>query len=127
MVSPSSVTRGSTFQVSGSVTSPTVRTVVVKYEIRSAFTSAMVTSQSYTAQIFTAGQTRTYTTPFVIPTSAPAGTYRVDTLIHVRLVADPALPQRHHLHRELRRFAVASAAEVPGGGGSRCAALPRLR
>jgi hypothetical protein len=81
-VSPSSVTRGSTFQVSGSVTSPTARTVVVKYEIRSASTSAMVTSQSYTAQTFTAGQTRTYTTPFVIPTSAPAGTYRVDTLVY---------------------------------------------
>ncbi len=81
-VSPSTVTRGPSFQVSASVTSSTARTLVVKYEIRSASSSALITSQSYTAQAFTAGQTRTYNTAFVIPTSSPAGTYRVDTLVY---------------------------------------------
>jgi hypothetical protein len=80
-LSPTSVTRGSSFQVSGSVTSSTARTLVVKYEIRNASTTALVSEKSYTAQAFTAGQTRTYTTPFTVPTSLPAGTYRVDTLL----------------------------------------------
>ncbi|WP_233166304.1 glycosyl hydrolase [Archangium sp. Cb G35] len=82
-VSPAAVTRGQAFAVSGSVTSPTARTLVVKYEIRTtASPYTMVASQSYTAQAFTAGQTRTYTPSFTIPTSAAAGTYRVDTLIY---------------------------------------------
>jgi hypothetical protein len=81
-VSPATVTRGQSFQVSASVTSSTARTLVVKYEIRSTSGSTLITSQSYTAQTFTAGQTRTYNTAFVIPTNFAAGTYRVDTLVY---------------------------------------------
>ncbi|RYZ36776.1 MAG: beta-mannanase, partial [Myxococcaceae bacterium] len=81
-VSPTTVTRGQTFNVTGSVTSSSARTVVVKYEIRNAGNSALVTDRAYTAQAFTAGQTRSYTSAFVIPTSLGAGTYRVDTLVY---------------------------------------------
>ncbi|OJH39610.1 glycosyl hydrolase [Cystobacter ferrugineus] len=80
-VSPTTVTRGTSFQVSGAVTSSTARSLVVKYEIRNAATTALVSEKSYTAQAFTAGQTRSYTTAFTIPTSLAAGTYRVDTLL----------------------------------------------
>ncbi|EAU62480.1 putative secreted protein [Stigmatella aurantiaca DW4/3-1] len=80
-VNPAPVTRGTGFQVAGSVTSPTATSVVVKYEIRSATTLALIAEKSYSAQAFTAGQTRAYTSSFVIPASSPAGTYRVDTLV----------------------------------------------
>ncbi len=81
-VSAATVTRGAAFQVASSVMAPSATTLVVKYEIRSASTSALVTEKVYASQAFTAGQTRAYTTSFVIPTSLPAGTYRVDTLVY---------------------------------------------
>ncbi|RYZ43103.1 MAG: beta-mannanase [Myxococcaceae bacterium] len=80
-VSPTSVARGQSFNVTGTVTSLSAQTVVVKYEIRNASTTALVTDRSYTAQAFTAGQMRNYTSAFIIPTSLSAGTYRVDTLV----------------------------------------------
>ncbi|WP_375754264.1 glycoside hydrolase family 26 protein [Corallococcus exercitus] len=81
-VSPATVTRGQSFNVTGTVTSSTARTLVMKYEIRNAANSALVTSAQYTNQAFTAGQTRSYTSAFTIPTSLGAGTYRVDTLVY---------------------------------------------
>ncbi|NOK11389.1 glycoside hydrolase family 26 protein [Corallococcus exercitus] len=81
-VSPATVTRGQSFSVTGTVTSSTARTLVVKYEIRNAVGSALVTSAQYVNQVFTAGQTRSYTSAFTIPTSLSAGTYRVDTLVY---------------------------------------------
>ncbi|WP_434383411.1 glycoside hydrolase family 26 protein [Melittangium boletus] len=80
-VSANPVTRGQGFQVNASVTSPDATTVVVKYEIRNASTRALISEKAYTAQAFTAGQTRAYGSTFVIPTSEPTGTYRVDTLV----------------------------------------------
>ncbi|ATB28452.1 glycoside hydrolase family 26 protein [Melittangium boletus] len=80
-VSANPVTRGQTFQVGGSVTSSSATTVVVKYEIRNASTLSLISEKAYTAQSFTAGQTRAYSSPFVIPTTLAAGTYRVDTLV----------------------------------------------
>jgi hypothetical protein len=80
-VSPTPVTRGTAFLVASSVTAPSATTLVVKYEIRSATSTALVAEKSYTAQAFTAGQTRAYTTSFVIPSTLPAGSYRVDTLL----------------------------------------------
>ena len=55
---------------------------MVRYELRNATGSALATSTAYTNQAFTAGQTRGYTSAFVIPTSLSAGTYRVDTLVY---------------------------------------------
>ncbi|MCY1035244.1 hypothetical protein OV207_27605 [Corallococcus sp. BB11-1] len=81
-VSPTRVARGQTFNVTGSVTPSSARTVVVKYEIRNAGNSALVTDRACTAQVITAGQTRSYMSAFVIPTSLGAGTYRVDTLVY---------------------------------------------
>ncbi|RKH71123.1 glycoside hydrolase family 26 protein [Corallococcus aberystwythensis] len=81
-VSPATVTRGQSFNVTGTVTSPTARTLVLKYEIRNAANSALVTSAQYVNQAFTAGQTRSYTSAFTLPTSLSAGTYRVDTLVY---------------------------------------------
>jgi len=80
-VSANPVTRGQTFQVGGSVTSSSATTVVVKYEIRNASTLSLISEKAYTAQSFAAGQTRSYGSPFVIPTTLAAGTYRVDTLV----------------------------------------------
>ncbi|RKH83668.1 beta-mannanase [Corallococcus sp. AB045] len=81
-VSPATVTRGQSFNVTGTVTSSAALTLVVKYEIHNATGSALATSTAYTNQAFTAGQTRGYTSAFTLPTSLSAGTYRVDTLVY---------------------------------------------
>ncbi|MFP2958008.1 glycoside hydrolase family 26 protein [Myxococcus sp. 1LA] len=81
-VTPSAVTRGQSFQVSGAVTSPTAQTLVVKYEIRGAASPYTLVAERFYSQAFTAGQTHTFTPALVIPTSRPAGTYRVDTLVY---------------------------------------------
>jgi hypothetical protein len=80
-LSANPVTRGQGFGASATVTSSTATTVVVKYEIRNASSLALVAEKSYTDQAFTAGQTRAYSPSFVVPTTQPTGTYRVDTLV----------------------------------------------
>ncbi|NMO13780.1 beta-mannanase [Pyxidicoccus fallax] len=81
-VSPTTVTRGQSFQVAGSVTASSAMTVNVKYEIRSVTGSTLIVDRIYGNQAFTAGQTRSFNTPFTIGTDKPAGTYRVDTLVY---------------------------------------------
>ncbi|GHH04021.1 glycosyl hydrolase [Comamonas sp. JC664] len=81
-VTPSPVTRGQSFQVSGSVTSPTAQTLIVKYEIRTAASPFTLVAEHFFSQSYSAGQTRTFTPALVIPTSRPAGSYRVDTLVY---------------------------------------------
>ena len=51
-------------------------TVATYFEIRNA-ANALLTSKSYNSQTFAAGQVRTYTWSFTVPSTWPAGTYRV--------------------------------------------------
>jgi hypothetical protein len=73
---PSSVAPGHTVAIKASFSVVAARTVATYFEIRNS-SNVIVADHSYNSQVFSAGQTRTYTWNFAVPSNWPAGTYRV--------------------------------------------------
>jgi hypothetical protein len=73
---PSSVTPGQTVAIKASFTVVNARTAATYFEIRNS-SNVIVAKKGYDSQVFSAGQTRTYTWYFTVPSTWPSGTYRV--------------------------------------------------
>jgi hypothetical protein len=73
---PSSVSPGQTVAIKANFTVSLARTVATYFEIRNS-SNVLMTKKGYTSQVFSAGQMRTYTWNFTVPSNWPAGTYRV--------------------------------------------------
>jgi hypothetical protein len=73
---PGSLAPGQTVTIKADFQLGQPGTVATYFEIRNA-SDAIVSSQSYNGQVFSAGQLRSYTWSFTVPSDWPAGTYRV--------------------------------------------------
>jgi len=73
---PTTVVAGQTTQIDASVTSASAGSVLVDVEVYSP-TGGKVFQKAWDQQTFTAGQRRTFTTPWTVPSSAATGQYVV--------------------------------------------------
>jgi hypothetical protein len=73
---PSSVTPGQTIAIKANFTVVNARTAATYFEIRNS-SNVIVAKKGYDSQVFSAAQTRTNTWNFTVPSTWPAGTYRV--------------------------------------------------
>jgi hypothetical protein len=75
-VSPTSVTRPGNATITASVKSATATSVLIDVEVYNA-AGSRVFQQFWDNQAFTAGQTRTFSATYAVPSSAATGTYTV--------------------------------------------------
>jgi hypothetical protein len=74
---PISVAPGQTVAIKANFTLGQAGTVATYFELRNS-SNVIMTDQSYNSQVFSAGQVRSYTWNFTVPSNWAAGTYRVD-------------------------------------------------
>jgi hypothetical protein len=73
---PNPVTRGQAVAIKSNFNLSAAGTVAIYFEIRNS-SNVLMADQSWNSQVFSAGQVRTFTWNFTVPTTWPAGTYRV--------------------------------------------------
>ncbi|HEY7791218.1 MAG TPA: choice-of-anchor Q domain-containing protein [Vicinamibacterales bacterium] len=108
---PSSLAPGQTVAIRANFELGEPGTVGTYFEIRNA-SNTIVSSQSYAAQIFAAGQVRQYTWNFTVPGTFVAGTYRVQAGIF-----PPDWSSALKWVSDISSFTVAAGAP-PSSGGS---------
>jgi hypothetical protein len=80
VVQPTTAAAGSTVMITASVSSQSTTNVSVDVKVNDA-TGSIAYEQRFDKQGFAAGQTRTYSVSFPIPSAAPAGTYTVQIAV----------------------------------------------